>query len=423
MLQSRFEDLQFELSVRFRLHSRLQSQAHSRLQSQAQSHSRSHSQVHSQVQSQVQIAGAVAGAFAFTVAGAGAGVGVGAGAVVGAVVGAVAVTIARVVPVADAFAFADAGAGAGLLFSLYVGWRVIKEDKKFDIFRGFGLALAALGGTSFAGADLTGATFSQAQLKSTNFADSRRSKTNFTHVCWKQADRLNQARLGSAILQDRRVCTLLNRARKRLQARFYRCQPARSQSQRRDIRAGDPQAGRFLNDALLKDAVLEGAILTEAQAVNADFTGAHLTGATIEAWNIDSTTALKNIDCRYVFLREMPDVRGSRERRPHDPDKLFQPGDFEKLFKEMLDEVQILIRNGVDPMAFRTAMQNIMEQNPEITQDSVKAVEKQDEDVLITLQVPEGTNKAKVERDWDNGYQAGLKAGRDAGLLESAREF
>ncbi|MGB3300239.1 MAG: pentapeptide repeat-containing protein, partial [Phormidesmis sp.] len=179
----------------------------------------------------------------------------------------------------------------------------------------------------------------------------------------------------------------------------------------------------ILSDALLSDAILKDAILTEAQAVNADFTGACLTGATLEAWNIDSTTTLKNVDCQHVFLRETPDARGSRERRPHNPNKDFQPGDFEKFFKEMLDEVQILIRNGVDPNAFRAALQNIMEQNPDITQDSVKAIEKQGEDVLVTLQVPEGTDKAKVERDWDNGYQAGLKAGRDAGLLEGAQDF
>ncbi len=89
----------------------------------------------------------------------------------------------------------------------------------------------------------------------------------------------------------------------------------------------------------------------------------------------------------------------------------------------MLDEVQILIRNGVEPAAFRAALQNIREQNPDITQESVKAIEKQGKDVLVTLQVPEGTNKAKIEHDWDNGYQAGLEAGRDAGLLESAQEF
>ena len=32
------------------------------------------------------------------------------------------------------------------------------------------------------------------------------------------------------------------------------------------------------------------------------------------------------------------------ERHPHNPDKVFQPGDFEKLFKEILDDVRILMR-------------------------------------------------------------------------------
>ena len=215
---------------------------------------------------------------------------------------------------------------------------MIKEDKKFDILRGFGLALATLGGTSFAGADLTGATFSQAGLKSTNFADSRQSKTNFTHVCWKQADRLNRARLGSAILQDRHVCTLLTTPEKGYKQDFTDTNLRGANLSGVTLEQAILRRA-VLSDALFRDAVLEGAVLTEAQAVNADFTGAHLTGATLEAWNINSTTTLKNIDCRYVFLRETPDARGSRERRPHDPDKLFQSGDFEKLFKEMLDEV------------------------------------------------------------------------------------
>ncbi|MEM9905886.1 MAG: hypothetical protein AAF921_12770, partial [Cyanobacteria bacterium P01_D01_bin.44] len=110
---------------------------------------------------------------------------------------------------------------------------------------------------------------------------------------------------------------------------------------------------------------------------------------------------------------------GDRERRPHDPNKTFQPGDFEKFFKEVLDEVQILIRNGVNPDAFRAALQRILEKNPDITRESVKAIEKQGSDVLLTLEVPEGTDKAKVERDWDTGYQAGLQAGREAGRLEA----
>ncbi|MGB3769293.1 MAG: hypothetical protein WA947_22270 [Phormidesmis sp.] len=79
--------------------------------------------------------------------------------------------------------------------------------------------------------------------------------------------------------------------------------------------------------------------------------------------------------------------------------------------------------NGIDPIAFRVAIKNLVEQNPDITQDSIKAYEKQGKDVLLTLQVPAGKDKGKVEQDWDSGYQAGLKAGRDAAQLESGPKF
>jgi flagellar biosynthesis/type III secretory pathway protein FliH len=117
-------------------------------------------------------------------------------------------------------------------------------------------------------------------------------------------------------------------------------------------------------------------------------------------------------------LKERPDHRGNRERRPHDPDKVFQPGDFEKFFKEMLDTVQILIRNGIDPTAFQVAFEKVMAEHSEITRDSIQAMEKQRNDVLLTLKVPEGTDKAKVERNWDEGYQLGLQEGYKSGLLE-----
>ncbi|NEQ32414.1 MAG: hypothetical protein F6K04_15665 [Leptolyngbya sp. SIO4C5] len=130
----------------------------------------------------------------------------------------------------------------------------------------------------------------------------------------------------------------------------------------------------------------------------------------------------KDIDCQYVFLKEQADIYGNRERRPHNPDKVFQKGDFEKFFKEMLDTVQILIRNGIEPRAFQAAFEKVMAENPGITRDSIKAIEKQGNDALITLQVPEGTDKGKVERDWDSGYQAGLEAGYNSGLLEGQKQ-
>jgi uncharacterized protein YjbI with pentapeptide repeats len=179
--------------------------------------------------------------------------------------------------------------------------------------------------------------------------------------------------------------------------------------------------GANLNGAVLKDAQLHGAILTEANCVAADFTAAHLTGACLEAWNIDSTTLLQNIDCQYVFLREKPDARGDRERRPHDPNKDFQPGDFEKLFKDMLDTVQLLIRKGVNPDSFKAAFQSIMATHPGITADSIQGFERRGEDVLLTLQVPEGTNKADLERTWDEVYEARLAAATAAAQLDAEK--
>jgi len=42
---------------------------------------------------------------------------------------------------------------------------------------------------------------------------------------------------------------------------------------------------------------------------------------------------------------------------------------------------------------------------------------------LLTFQVPEGTDKAEIERNWDDGYQAGLKAGKERERLESGPKF
>ncbi|MEO1094506.1 MAG: pentapeptide repeat-containing protein [Cyanobacteria bacterium J06638_28] len=358
----------------------------------------------------VAVAGAVAVAFAVAVA-----VAV-AGAFAVAVAGAGAVAFAGAFAVAVAVAVAVAGAGTSIFLSLYINRRIRKGDPKFENLRIIGLAFAALGGTTFSGADLTHATFAHATLNSTNFADSRQRSTLLTRVRWHQAQKLDRARLGTSNLQDPRVrnlLTTLNGTDQDLSNADLRgANLSGAQLHRINLK------GANLNGATLAGAELHGANLTEAQCVGTDFTGAQLTGACLEAWNIDETTVLKDIDCQYVFLKEHPDSLGNRERRPHNPDKVFQPGDFEKLFKEMLDTVQILIRNGVDPEAFRAAFEKVMADNPSITRDAIKAVEKQDNDVLLTLQVPEGTDKAQVERSWDEGYQSGLKAGYTSGLLE-----
>ena len=306
---------------------------------------------------------------------------------------------------------------ASLLLSIYVDRRIHKFESKFENLRIIGLAVAALGGTRFSGADLTSTTFAHARLKSTNFADSRQRPTTLTQVRWHQAQKLDRARLGSSALQDHRVrllLTTLNGIDQDLSNADLRgANLAGAQLHRANLKAAN------LNGATLEAAELHSANLAEAQCLGTNFTSAHLTGACLEAWNIDETTILQNIDCLHVFLKEQPDARGNRERRPHNPDKDFQPGDFEKLFKEMLDTVQILIRNGVNPESFKAALQHLMENHPGITADSIQGFERKGEDVLVTLQVPEGTDKGKIEQVWEEVYAARLQAATTQARLEA----
>ncbi|HEY9817286.1 MAG TPA: pentapeptide repeat-containing protein [Candidatus Obscuribacterales bacterium] len=298
---------------------------------------------------------------------------------------------------------------------MYINRCIHKRDQRFENLRIIRLAFAALGGTTFSGADLSGASFSHAYLQRTNFADYRHKSTILSQVRWHQAHDLDQARLGSSILQDPRVCTLLTTLNgidhDLSHADLHGANLASAQLHR--IRLNNA----ILNGANLEGAELHGAILTEAQCIATNFTTAHLTGACLEAWNIDETTILKDVDCQHIFLREKPDDRGDRERRPHDLNKDFRTGDFEKFFKETLDTVQILIRNGIDPAAFRTAFEKVTAENPDVSRDSIQGFERQGQDVLLTLQVPAGTDKAKIERTWDEGYQLGLKEGYKSGLL------
>jgi uncharacterized protein YjbI with pentapeptide repeats len=318
--------------------------------------------------------------------------------------------------VAFSVTFAGIVTLASVLLVAYIDQCIHKRDQRFENLRIIRLAFTALGGTTFSGADLSGASFSHAYLQRTNFADSRRQPTTLTHVRWHQTHHLDRARLGSSILQDPRVCHLLTTLKGVDQNLSHADLHGANLADA--ILHGINLSGANLNGAILAGAELHRATLTGAQCIATNFTAAHLTGACLEAWNIDETTILKDVDCQHIFLKEKPDDRGDRERRPHNLDKDFQPGDFEKFFKETLDTVQILIRNGIDPAAFRTAFEKVMAENPDVSRDSIQGFERQGQDVLLTLQVPAGTDKAKIERTWDEGYQLGLKEGYKSGLLE-----
>jgi uncharacterized protein YjbI with pentapeptide repeats len=301
-----------------------------------------------------------------------------------------------------------------IILSVYVAWQTLKGDPKFFVVRTFALAFAAWGGTNFYQADLTEANFSKARLKNTNFAQATLSRT-----CFKASEKLNRARPGLSLLQNWDVLNLL------VTGQGHNKNFSNANLRGANLAGADLSEANLsradLSEATLVDANLKDANLKEAACVGTQFRGAYLTGACLEAWNIDSTTQLEAVDCQYVFLLEKPNQLGDRERRPHDPRKMFRPGDFEKYFKEFLDELKILIADGINPEAFRAAFQKLRE-NHNIELEDIRSIEKQGNDVILKVQVPPNTDKAQAEQDFDLAYKLQLKAERAEALLESERQ-
>lgn len=291
---------------------------------------------------------------------------------------------------------------ANVLLSLYVARRAIQGDEKFAIIRIIGVALSTIGGTTFYKADLTDANFTKATLKSTHL-----HTANLTRVCWKDAQKLDRARVGDSILADAKVRSLLV-SRNGYKQSLVDANLAGANLDGVNLNEANLK-GANLQNASLRETDLRGANLTGVQAIETNFMGAFLTGACLEAWNIDHTTTLENIDCQFAFLLEKANERGDRERRPHDPKQVFQPGDFEKLYREVINTVQILLRNGLNREAFAEAFQQLMTEHGTISFDSIQAIEKKGDDVLLTIEVPEAADKAKIAQDFLKPYEDRVK--------------
>ena len=355
---------------------------------------------------------AVAVAIVVAIAGAVAGVATKVGTFLGAVLGIVGVTSIDPVELAGAGAEASASASAVtgavavavavLLLSFYIDQRVYDEDKNFALVRIITKAFSAIGGTNFHNADLTDANFNGATLKSTNF-----NGATLTRTCWTNAKRLDRARVGNSILSNAKVRELL------VTGNGYNKDYEDCNLRGANLTGANLNKAKLkradLGEATLHKTDLREANLTEVQALETDFTEAALTGACLEGWNIDDTTKLDRVDCQYVFLLEKPNAMGNRERRPHHPDQVFQSGEFEKLYKKMINVVQILLRDGINQEAFREAFQKLMEEHPDISFASLQGIEKKGRDVLVTLELGQTADKAKIEQDFLKPYEQRLK--------------
>jgi uncharacterized protein YjbI with pentapeptide repeats len=293
-------------------------------------------------------------------------------------------------------------------------------------FKSIALALSAMSSTCFSGADLRGSFFNDTHLARVDFAPSDSQATRLEGVCWKGARGLELAQTRCSILAEPRSRLLLQ-CGSAPEADLHGLNLRGAYLPHADLRGADLRETN-LSEAVLTEAHLENANLKASQCLGTDLAGAHLTGATLEGWNIDHATKLVGVDCAYVYLLEPFDALGQRrddhhrERLPHDPDKSFGLGDFETYFKKLIEEVKLLIKNGVEARAFQQAFQEVMRQHPQITPESVTGLKRTGNDVLVTLQAPASVDKGAVEQTFFAKYNAvKMENARLHGLLEGER--
>lgn len=282
------------------------------------------------------------------------------------------------------------------ILSAYIAWISLPLAKNSNFIPGFATNFAAIGGTSFRNANLTEANFTKATLNSTNFQDA-----NITRTRWFKARELKRAKLVGTILSNSYVRDLLvtfkvNHKFNFIGLNFKGANLAGADLSYIDLTEAD------ISEATFAGASLEHANLTKAQAIKTNFQQTRLTGACLEAWNIDSTTELSGAICKYVYL-----LNNQRERRPSSGE--FQPGEFTKLFEEVLDTVDLIFRNGIDWKAFAYSFNQLQVENAG-TELFIRSIEnKGDGVVVVRVDVPGGADKEKIYSDFSQFYDTTVK--------------
>ena len=101
--------------------------------------------------------------------------------------------------------------------------------------------------------------------------------------------------------------------------------------------------------------------------------------------------------------------QNQQERRPHNPDKIFDQGEFTKLFQKIIETVDLVFSDGINWQAFLHSFQKLqIECNSE--ELAIQAIEKKSGGAfIIRVEVPSDANKSEIERYLENEYQLKLQ--------------
>jgi uncharacterized protein YjbI with pentapeptide repeats len=285
-----------------------------------------------------------------------------------------------------------------MLLGLYVARCVLTEKNGYGIIKRLAVAIAASRGTRFQAADLTDANFSYATFK---YADFRRAIG--TRALWHRAKDLDWARVEGTILTNSAVCTLLisgnGVGKSYAGADLTGANLIGAELNHTNLSTAD------LSHATLQGASLEWANLSQVQAIRADFTHTKMTGVCgLGTWNIDSSTILEEVECRWVYLLEQPKPgTDDRERRPSSGE--FSPGEFTSLFRQVIDTIDLIFRNGIDWRAFTQSFQQVQVEH-ETAQLEIQSIENKGNGIVVVkVRTQSEVNKGSIHSRFMECYQ------------------
>jgi uncharacterized protein YjbI with pentapeptide repeats len=317
--------------------------------------------------------------------------------------------------------------------------KIIQSPDNFSYVRLIMVNFVASNGTSFRKANLTGVKFSRTIIKEVDFREAI-----LIHTCFKEAKELHQARQEQQIysaLSNHKLRYLLVTAignnEQYPDADLHQVNLDGAFLNKANL-AGCNLKGATLVKAQLKNAILEGADLTnanlegadltnanlkgadltdanlkganlmkanlkDAQAIRTNFNRATLTGACLGGWNVDEDTNIDEVECLYFVGLEQEDEIGSRKRRPHNPDRYFQSGEFNEYYNLSLKVVQLMIKGDINPKAFAYALRQLQQKFGA----EMKIIEKtvDGKGVKIGYDIPTSTDEGYFEKafyEWLN---------------------
>ena len=276
----------------------------------------------------------------------------------------------------------------GVIFSLIELSALEKHQNRFDFLWSWAIALSAWGGTSFYNLDLSEINFSGSRLANSDFRGIKFNKT-----CLLGVTGLDRARVDNRYfdLDNLKVQQLLTRgtsedrnfSRVNLQGAYLKEAAMRKFN---FIEAN-------LHGADLHGADLKESLLARAEVTGVNFSNANLTGICIEDWNINSQTCFTNVQCDYLF-RKLNERGEPTDRFPSD--RNFEPREFESLYQEVGNVVELIFKEGANWRAVAFTLQKLQLEDEGLGLE-LRGIEKRGDLWVVKVAHDESVSGSEVE--------------------------